>query len=369
MRNLLHLVIAVSTADSACHVGVETAICRRSLGEIDGLSLPGQEYVAFLQTDAARLAERTAAARGQERSASKKGQTQPTEDQGRLTPAESINALPTASARLELLKPITWIHVPKTGTSMVNIFYAHPDICPLVPEGVKMPDEGDAPDHDLFAEYPPDLNCPGSFKPDRGLEIQACHVATGSFYEDLKGHIVAMFRQPEQRLLSAYHDHQWRTRHSWYRWSKVPGDAREFAQVVQGCATKMIARQTLFHGIHDNPCKGPSSSPVTKAESDLAVQRLREGFGFVGLTDQWDLSVCLFHVKFGGDCHSTEFSTTRMGRNSSGTQHDTSELQGFKDKADGRLFEEAVRIFEEDTSRFGVSPGTCAESCWPRADF
>jgi len=362
---------------------VETAICHRSLEENDGLSPLGQEYVALLQTGTTRLPDRTSLVpiTVQELSASKKEKARPTEGQGRksavavasrgrrLTPAESISALPTASARLKLLKPITWMHVPKTGTSMLNIFYAHPDICPLVPEGVKLPDNRTRPDNDLFAEYPPDLNCPGSFKPDRGLEIQARHIGLGTLYEDLKGHIVAMFRQPEQRLLSAYYDHQWRPYHSWRRWAREPRDAVEFAVAVQGCATKMIARQLWFYAETSNPCKGPFSPLATEAESDLAVQRLREGFGFVGLMDRWDLSVCLFHAKFGGDCHATEFSSTRMDRNSSHAQYDTSELRGFKDKVDGRLFEEAVRIFEDDTSRFGVSPSTCSESCWPRADF
>jgi len=345
----------------------------------------GQEHIGLLQTDAAKLADRRAVVPValQERSALKKEEVWSTEGQGRestvsavsgginLTPAEVINAAPSASERLELLKPITWIHAPKTGTSMVNLFYSHPNICPLVPKGIKMPDNRDLPDRDLFAAYPPDLFCPGSFKYDRGLEIQACHGAAGSLYEDIKGHIVAMFRQPEQRLLSAYHDTVWRTSHSWNSTIREPRDALDFAEVMQGCETKMIARQTEFNDADSNPCFGPPSPPATEDESDLAVQRLREGFAFVGLTDEWDISVCLFHAKFGGDCHAIEFVDSRLGagRGDTDSKHNTSELHGFEDKVDGRLFEEAVRIFDEDTSRFGVSASSCTEWCWFKGDF
>ena len=36
-------------------------------------------------------------------------------------------------------------------------------------------------------------------------------------------------------------------------------------------------------------------------------------FAFVGLTEEWDLSVCLFHRMFGGECHVREFLDVRPG--------------------------------------------------------
>lgn len=247
---------------------------------------------------------------------------------------------------------------------MVNIFYSHPGICPLVPSGVKMPGGTIKPDVALFKEFPPDKYCPGSFPDDRPLTWQAHHFSFGPLYWKYKGHIVEMFRQPEQRLLSDYYDAFFRSNHSWGS-PTPPRDARHFAEELQGCATKMLVRPFR---LDKQVCKGPGSPPPTEQESALALKRLQEGFAFVGITDQWDLSVCLFHAKFGGECQPAEFGEVRLGvkRNSSDQGYDTSELRGFVDEMDGRLFAEATRIFQSDLSRYHVSDQRCARRCWPR---
>ena len=39
---------------------------------------------------------------------------------------------------------------------------------------------------------------------------------------------------------------------------------------------------------------------VTASETETAVRRLEQGFAIVGLTDHWDLSICLWHAMFFG---------------------------------------------------------------------
>ena len=58
------------------------------------------------------------------------------------------------------------------------------------------------------------------------------------------------------------------------------------------------------YGLDCNRCCGcaapPGGGQPTAAETAKALDRLQRGFQYVGLTDDYALSVCLFHAKFGG---------------------------------------------------------------------
>merc|ERR1711933_349301 len=111
-------------------------------------------------------------------------------------------------------------------------------------------------------------------------------------------HVVSMFREPRQRAISGFfHD-----KHM----CREASNLREYSYCVEGLVTCMIT------GI-GYPCNGRKWRPE---ETELAVARVNQ-MGFVGLTDQWDLSVCLFHAMHGGDCLPVEFSNSRPGVNSS----------------------------------------------------
>jgi len=289
-------------------------------------------------------------------------------DSQTLSLTARIDAESDASARLLLAKPLVWVHVPKAGTAMLNLFYNHPGICPEAPEGIQLPKNTTIPDMRLFNTYPPSTYCRGSFPENRPLTVQARHYSFGRVFDDYKGHVVAMFRQPEQRLMSDYYDIYWRQAHSWRSSAPPPRDARHFAEESQGCATKMLARD---FDITQEPCLGPGSPQPSSDESVLALKRLREGFAFVGLTDEWELSVCLFHAKFAGNCKSAEFTEVRLGINRTSTHsgYDTTELRGFVDETDGKLYKEATRIFQADLARYHVSEERCAEWCWPEKAY
>merc|ERR1712238_484660 len=55
---------------------------------------------------------------------------------------------------------------------------------------------------------------------------------------------------------------------------------------------------------------------TTAVETDSKVKALKaiKQLGFVGLTGQWPLSICLFHVRFGGNCYRASFSNVRPGK-------------------------------------------------------
>jgi len=277
-----------------------------------------------------------------------------------------LGELPLASgpcqvARLQASRPVAWIHVPKCGTSFGNALMYLPGMCPLLPPGFLLDDDKNQP---WFVADQIDQWCPGSFS-SLGRSISfGDHSGVGGVYKSsVEGHGFIMLRQPEQRIISAYNYGQ----HSWPLWlfHRPAKDLLEFAHIESGCAVKMLTRENKAGFQPDSrPCG--AQRPATTAEVTLAKQRLRSGFVFVGITDEWDLSICLLHAIFGGSCLATDFEDIRPGPNHSENLYDTSELMGYKDLADGALFEEASAVFSENLQRYNVSYESC-KSCFQQA--
>jgi len=214
------------------------------------------------------------------------------------------------------------------------MFIYHPGICPQLPDGYN--------ETHNFAVWEPQYHsyCPGGLSP----YMTYAHQFVGEFFDQVAGHIVSMFRQPEQKIMSA-----------WTNCMASPGwecgTPLDFARQAQGQTTRYL----IF----------PAKKDATRADLwDLAKKRLNEGFAFVGLTEQWDLSVCLFHAKFGGPCSAIQLMDVDPTAAKNGTFYDTSGLQGWVDRQDGKVYAEAQRIFAEDSVRFQVSEASCAQWCW-----
>ena len=172
---------------------------------------------------------------------------------------------------------------------------------------------------------------------------------------------MTMLRQPEQRLLSQYYDDKelFRAEPTVFYCGENRTDERimsldEFKLKYAHWETGQIA----------------GNRPVTEADVPVALKRLREGFAFVGLQEEWELSICLFHVKFGGHCRQVEFLNTRPGNQSAmGTSlYNTSILNGWVDEMDRIVYAEAQSIFFDDLLSFGVSHETC-QRCYQEAGF
>lgn len=256
--------------------------------------------------------------------------------------------------------PLVWLHVPKTGSSFLNALVHTPSLCPGVPKDFAID-----PDH-----CPPqavvgcpsrnhirlDQTCNGSFEWERKLGE---HRALGKGFQ---GRALGFFRQPEARILS--HFHYLRTRST--RQEQIDDFVRRF----QGCAVKMMTRSGLEMGVH---CGGgePSGEEVQEA-----LRRIDQ-FVFVGLTERWGLSMCLFRKIFGGHCLGSDFLNTRPSDVSQGSKlflqrsafstegefhfkdWSQEELNGFVDKYDGQLYERVVKKFESLLEAHGVSDSSC----------
>jgi len=197
----------------------------------------------------------------------------------------------------------------------------------------------------------------------------ADHSGIGSVYSRyVKGQGLTFLRQPEQRILSGYNDHF----HSWsYNFfDRPPSSELEYAKVVAGCAVKMLTRdgQSSAIGLHGTVCGDPA--PATHYETTLAIERLIEGFPFVGILEEWMQSICLFHAMFGGMCTAQEFGSANTGTGSSSANstsgYDTSVLKGWTDEQDGKLYAEGLRLFQNSLQHFHVNAENCL-SCMQEA--
>jgi hypothetical protein len=255
-----------------------------------------------------------------------------------------------------------WFHVPKCGSTLINSLIQLPGICPGIPEAEHVEEGGDLT---IFhTTYQMEDACPGAFN-EEGHLCLGDHSGVGSLYGTVvEGHAFTLFRQPEQRIMSGFSD----SYHSWPYWyyERWPLDVREYATPVSGCAVKMLTRDGLSFakGHNDTVCGDPV--PPTPAEVSAAQVRLREGFVFVGLAEQWELSICLLHRIIGGPCRYYDLYTSEFGPGDSATTYDLSELQGYRDIYDGALYATAVEVFNENLQRYNVSLSTC-EPCLEQA--
>jgi len=283
---------------------------------------------------------------------------------------EQIATAGSAGARLALLKPLAFLHAEKTGgTSFVQVLAYFAELWEGCQWASKIASD---PEHWAYSEqiamdcsdvwspvYPLSSECPALWDWDN-LDPKTHplnHAGLDFRYDINKGHVVSWFRQPEQRIISGY----FANTHSYPPILPDPSQL-EYAIYVQGCQSKMLARSMTCDNANVSVCA--DGIPPTSEETSRALRRLREGVAFVGITEQWDLSICLFHAKFGGDCLSTDFLNMHPGKNITGSVYDTSELEGFIDHADRLVYREALSIFQDDLAKFGATEARCATSCW-----
>ena len=110
-----------------------------------------------------------------------------------------------------------------------------------------------------------------------------------------------------------------------------------------------------------------------------ALRRMR----FVGITEQWDTSICLWHLQFpsfGTRCLPVEMRNVRPSRDGCAAptsrrapsraqcEHAREQVKhirrtpnALRDEEDEQVYEEALRIFNERVERYGASRQRCLE--------
>ena len=223
----------------------------------------------------------------------------------------SSSKLSTISAPLSRgssgITPVFWLHVPKTGSSFATTI-AH-FIAPGLPGELVVKDPTD------------NLNkYQGLIRADMVGRFRSGHEPLSDTDAHLyQGGIVMMMRRPFERTVSAFHHSlhdcpALQARYGCLEHSAVQSkmDActqqanfTEYSECVSGCTARMLL------GAHcgDDTVSARTRPTMAADAIDVVAKRV----GFVGLTDHWAASVCLWHKRFGGKCLAAEFIDTRPG--------------------------------------------------------
>lgn len=245
-------------------------------------------------------------------------------------------------------KPIRWCHVPKTGTAWMNTVWHHG--C-TIPASASAADFKTMYEKNMNIKFPLKTHCPWLVD-----HTPATHKPIGNVeWSSHRGTFVSMLRHPAARVISAFRFGKHciqdcnpensgaclrvrdGARLSRCREIRHAGSLAEYANLssVRGCASKMLVGRA---------CNDPGA--LTDQERDLAVERLRSGFAFVGLVEYWDASICLFHRLFGGRPLDLEFTAVRQQkplRKDLSPRVERILLQGFN--SDLALYSAAVDMF------------------------
>jgi len=126
----------------------------------------------------------------------------------------------------------------------------------------------------------------------------------------------------------------------------------EYAQCVRGCTARMLTG----HACGDTDVT-VATQPTLASD---AVRVMRNHVGFVGMTEHWAASVCLFHARFGGECVAAELSDVRPG----GYTPDTSlDADWPGDAVDETVFDAATEIFWSQVAAHHLDAEVCARVC------
>lgn len=261
-------------------------------------------------------------------------------------PAGGVPAKPLSA------EMVAWIHSPKTGTSFANTLYHNRHLCPDFPADRFLRNNGRVEDFLQCSEKLP-WSCVQRFC-HGGVHnlFYGSHRGVGKQVNEVKDHLVGFFRQPEDRLISAwYHD-----KHSWI--GPPPQNITEFASRIQGCQVRTLT----FDGWRRWEVCGNRHAP-SKEQVQQAVQ-LVSNMRFVGLTEQWDFSICLFHKVMNGTCSDHDFVNMRPGSKHSDRGYSAKSLLGDStDPYDTPLYEAAQRRFWFLMKENGLNREECARIC------
>lgn len=269
-------------------------------------------------------------------------------------------------ARARSFMPIFYLHFPKCGSSWAPVLgnFAVSDKRPKGGHQVGSPDAGGAVYLPLRNDAQENCTDRVPSSDDETTKINSacrnrfsddvCFLRFQSNHEPLKcpelaPHVSAMFRDPVARVLSGYnHIDGNGYHHDCVTHENITME--EYARCVGNCSTNMLT------GNQCGQWGKPRLDAAAEADRVNRAVALVEKLGFVGLTGEWPLSVCLFHAMYGGECLPESFVNSRKGKYIQAEElPDVGPALG----SDLRVYQEARRVFDLRLKQYGVTMDLC----------
>jgi len=268
-----------------------------------------------------------------------------------------------------------WLHMPKTGTSFaISLMRTANGSLPLDAD-VRKCDCTQECLHvvqgvDLLLRYPLRETAPGIFwtkKSGDFTDHQSLTAANGA--TPFLGRLFAMFREPFDRAWSAY---QFFEMEEPGEKGLAPVSFAAYTKRIRGNAVAMLTGQ-IRNGL---VCLDKDFDPLQETTNvscpkfvpnvDAAIRRLND-FAFVGLQEEWPLSVCLLHAAHGGTCSpDVENADSRPTPKGFNIVRPT-QTPELTDPYDTALYAAVKSRFWADVHKHGLSQTVCEQrGCWPR---
>ena len=229
---------------------------------------------------------------------------------------------------------VEWLHIPKTGTSFGNVLVRW--ACPW--QDVDIP----------VTKYKTvmDSKCSHLFRIDPRVKpnlLIADHVSLHGRTTSELQNVFTMLRSPKTRLASGYH---FKTHYKKLNATEADicqyitqnGQANKSPFLAKGSQVKMIVGKYM-----ETPKYiFESFQEPTVEETELACSNLHL-FAFLGVSDYWDATVCLFHKMYGGAV--LESDTVHLRQGDYAADPASASSVDCVDRADETLFACAMHIF------------------------
>ena len=254
---------------------------------------------------------------------------------------------------------VRWLHVPKTGTSFVNTMIRWG--CTDIPPELFIMPRMERP-KDLTLSLQPTFWWDWLILNDSGREWTRKHcperlvtISPVTLEASYSLHLHRELRPWETHKTAAFFRIPRQRVYSWY--AHIASRRERYGRIREGLRTFIRRPDMTSHhaklllGRRYNDKLNVSTNDARKAANIVS-----HGLGFVGLTEEFDLSCRLFHAKYGGVPHQAQFENVRPGRfryengekGPDSFSYNESEFQGWRDVADDVVYEAAKKRFWND---------------------